>query len=55
MQKFKSAENIPLVPLKDFKESVKKVLSVSKNESDSQLAAIQAANVKRRAAKKKAV
>jgi hypothetical protein len=47
------AENIPLVPFTEFKRAVAKVLSNSKSQSDRQIAEAQAANVKRRAGRKK--
>jgi hypothetical protein len=51
-KKHQSAEDIPLIPIGDFKLAVKKVLSVSKRESDKQLARFQASNLKKREAKK---
>jgi hypothetical protein len=47
------AEDIPLIPFDDFRESVGKVLSTTKKESDRQLARFQASNVRKRAAKRK--
>jgi len=41
-------EDIPLIPLSDFTEKLKQVLSVSKEESDRQLTEFQASNVKQR-------
>ena len=50
--KYQKADEIPLVPFDDFKTIVKKVLSVRKTESDRELAEFQAANAKKREAKK---
>jgi hypothetical protein len=47
-----SADDVPLIPLGDFKNVVKKVLSVSKPESDRQLAELQASNLRKREARK---
>lgn len=47
------AEDIPLVPFGALRSAVKKVLSNTKAESDRQITQLQAANLKRRAAKKK--
>lgn len=38
----------PLIPLSDFKEKLKQMLSVSKEESDRHMAEFQASNVKQR-------
>jgi hypothetical protein len=51
-KKHQSADDVPLIPFGDFKNVVKKVLSVSKPESDRQLAELQASNLKKREAKK---
>jgi hypothetical protein len=51
-RKHLSADDVPLIPLGDFKKVAKQVLSVSKAESDKQLAAFQASNLKKREAKK---
>jgi hypothetical protein len=51
-KKHQSANDVPLMPFGDFKEAVKKVLSVSKRESDKQLARFQSSNLKKREAKK---
>jgi hypothetical protein len=51
-RKHQSADNVALIPFGDFKKVVKKVLSVSKTESDRQLAEFQASNLKKREAKK---
>jgi hypothetical protein len=50
--KHQSADDVPLISLGGFKRVIKKVLSVSKSESDRQLAAFQASNLKKREAKK---
>jgi hypothetical protein len=52
-RKHQSADDVPLIPFGDFKLAVKKVLSVSKQESDKQLARFQASNLKKREAKKR--
>jgi hypothetical protein len=51
-KKHLSADDIPLIPFGDFKQAVKKVLSVSKRESDKQSARFQASNLRKREAKK---
>jgi hypothetical protein len=51
-KKHLSADDLPLIPLGDFKIAAKKVLSVSKKESDKQLAKFQASNLRKREAKK---
>jgi hypothetical protein len=51
-KKHQSAEDVPLIPLGDFKNVVKKVLSVSKQESDKQLAEFQSSNLRKREARK---
>ena len=51
-KKHQSADDVPLIQLGDFKLAVKKVLSVSKSESDKQLARFQASNLRKREAKK---
>jgi hypothetical protein len=52
MKKIKPAEDIPLVPEKDFRNAVKQILSNSKAKSDKDLAKFQASNAARREAKK---
>ena len=47
------AEDISLVPFDAFRREAKNVLAQSKEESDKELAEFQAANVKKREAKKK--
>ncbi len=51
-RKHQSADDVPLIPIGDFKRAAKKVLSVSKAESDRQLAAFQASNLRKREARK---
>jgi len=51
-KKHQSADDIPLVPVGDFKRAVQKVLSNTKAESDKELAEFQASNLKKREAKK---
>jgi hypothetical protein len=51
-KKHQSADEIPLVPIGDFKKAVQKVLSNTKADSDKQLAEFQASNLKKREAKK---
>jgi hypothetical protein len=53
MPKTRPAEDIPLIPFNTFRRTAKRILAISKQESDKQLAAFQAANVKKREAKKK--
>jgi hypothetical protein len=50
--KHQSTNDVPLVPINDFKQAVKKVLSNTKAESDKQLAELQISNLKKRQAKK---
>jgi hypothetical protein len=50
-KKSESANNIPLIPLEDFKDTVKSILNVSKEESDKQIAELQASNAAVRQAK----
>jgi hypothetical protein len=50
--KHPSADEIPLVPVDDFKKAIKQVLSNNKAESDEQLAEFQASNARKREAKK---
>jgi hypothetical protein len=52
MSKTKSADAIPLVPEKDFRNAVRQILSNSKAKSDKDLAKFQASNAARREAKK---
>lgn len=40
----KSAENTLLIPLSEFKETLKNVLNVSKEQSDKQIAELQTSN-----------
>jgi len=51
-RKHQSADDVSLIPMGDFKRAAKKVLSVGKAESDRQLAAVHASNLRRREAKK---
>jgi hypothetical protein len=51
-KKHQSADDVPLVPMDDFKRAVQKVLSNTKTESDKQLAEFQASNLRKREAKK---
>ena len=53
MEKTEKAGEIALVPFKELKLGAKRILSNTKRESDRQLTAFQAANVKKREAKKK--
>jgi hypothetical protein len=46
------AEDIVLIPFNLFSKTTKEVLSKTKRESDAQLARFQAANVKKRRAKR---
>ena len=48
----KPATQIALTPFRDFAKQVPKILATTKRESDAQIAAMQAENAKRRAAKK---
>lgn len=48
------ASDIELVPFSKLQSAVSEVLKTSKKQSDLQLKELQAANVKKRAAKKKA-
>jgi len=52
-RKHQAASEVPLISFGDFQKVVKKVLSVSKPESDKQLAEFQASNLKKREAKKR--
>jgi hypothetical protein len=52
MPKIKLAENIPLIPEKDFRDAVKQILSNTKQKSDKDLAKFQASNAAKREAKK---
>lgn len=49
----KKAEEVHLVPLTEFEETMRKVLSNSKKEIDSQVARIKASNKARRGRTKK--
>ncbi len=49
----KDTQVIQLVPFSDLKKAAKVALSTSKKQSDDHIAALQAANAKRREAKKK--
>ena len=51
-KKHQSADEIPLVPMGDFKKAVQKVFSNTKRQSDKQLAEFQASNLKKREAQK---
>lgn len=51
-KKHQSADDVPLVPVDDFKKAVKTVFSNTKKESDQQLAEFQASNLRKREAKK---
>lgn len=53
VSKRQAADDIQLIPFDGFKTTVKKVLSVSKAESDKELAEFQASNLKKREAKKR--
>ncbi len=50
--KHQAADDVPLIPMGDFKKAVRKVLSNTKAESDKQLAEFQASNLRKREAKK---
>jgi hypothetical protein len=52
-KKHLSADDVPLIPMDDFKKAVKKILSNTKAESDRQLAEFQASNLRKREAKKR--
>jgi hypothetical protein len=52
-KKHAKAKDIPLVSLDDFKRSVKGVFSNTKAESDQQLAAFQASNLRKRETKRR--
>jgi hypothetical protein len=52
-KKHLSADDVRLIPAGDFVKAVKKALSVTKTESDKQLAKVQASNLKKREAKKR--
>ncbi|HUB66061.1 MAG TPA: hypothetical protein VL981_01095 [Candidatus Methylacidiphilales bacterium] len=52
MSKTKQATDISLVPEKDFRNAVKKILSNSKQQSDKDLAKFQASNTAKREATK---
>ncbi len=49
----KKAEEVQLVPLAEFEETVRKVLSNSKKDIDTQMARIKASNKAQRARKRK--
>lgn len=53
MKKTIQASEVTLVSLSAFRSAVKRVMDVSKRDSDSDLEAFQIANVKRKKAKKK--
>ena len=53
MPKSKKAEDIALVSFEAFRRRAKGILSNTKKQSDAQLAALHAANIKKREAKKK--
>ena len=48
----KPATTIPLIPFQEMKLFVKKILGVSKRESDAHIASLHASNVRRGAEKK---
>jgi hypothetical protein len=50
--KSQKAEDIPLVPFTELQVAVKKVLSNTKKQSDEDIAKFQAANLKKRKARK---
>jgi hypothetical protein len=50
--KSKSADKIPLIPKSEFQDSVRKILSNSKQKSDKDLAKFQASNAAKRETKK---
>jgi len=52
MPKTTPSENIPLVPEKDFRSAVQKILFTSKEQSDKDLAKFQASNAAKRESKK---
>jgi hypothetical protein len=52
-KKHLSADDVPLIPMDDFKKAAKKILSCTKAESDRQLAEFQASNLEKRQAKKR--
>jgi hypothetical protein len=51
-RKQEAASDIKLVPFADFKNAAKKILSNTKKESDAELVAFHASNVKKRSKKK---
>ncbi len=53
MEKAKKADEIALVPFEELKRGAKRIFSNTKAQSDRQLAAFQAANVKKREARKR--
>ena len=53
MNKNAQAKDIALLPFAEMASNVRKILAVSKPESDRQMKSLQAANVKRREAKKR--
>jgi hypothetical protein len=52
-RKNQSADDVPLIPIDDFKKAVKKILSNTKAESDRDLAEFQASNLRKREARKR--
>ncbi len=52
-QQKQAAKDIPLLPFELFKQTAKDLLAQSKRDSDLELARFQAANVKKREARKK--
>lgn len=52
MKKINAAEDIPLLPEKDFGNALKQILSTTKRQSDKQLAKFQASNAAKREAKR---
>ena len=52
-KKHLSADDVPLIPMGDFKKAGKEILPNTKAESDRQLAEFQTSNLRRREAKKR--
>ena len=50
-KKSDSANDVPLIPLEDFKDAVRNIFNVSKEESDKQIEELQASNAAVRQAK----
>ena len=51
-KKHQSADDVPLIPMGDFKRAVQKVFSNTKRQSNKQLAEFQASNLRKREAQK---